>query len=203
MWRQVTIAALFASLSFAHTALADGRGQSAQALRGGKPETVAYRVVLKGKQDAGTPNTTCTSGSGLANYCPSGNCTCYSGSGTISGSAGKGTFKFYETYDVGKQVQPADNLYQCAPFYGDLEITGAKDTESIGLYGSDCENLIDSPDFPGFISGGCFLAASSSRYEMAFGECSGPYTETQNGDGSISGYPLNFTITGKAIKNGN
>lgn len=195
------MAAFFTVVLFSTAALADGVHQAPQVLGGGNVKTGHFKITLKGSQDAGTPNTACTGGSGLANHCPSGNCTCYSGSGTISGSSGAGTFTFYETYDVGQQVQPPDNLYQCAPFYGDLEISGSKDTESIGIFGSDCENLI-APDLPGFFDGGWFLATSSNRYQTAFGECSGPYTAVRDSSGAITAYRIKFAISGHAIKVG-
>jgi hypothetical protein len=153
---------------------------------------VKYTVTIKGVYSNSSAPGACPDG--FAAYCPGTNpsidCTCYTATGTVpgSGSAGKGTMTFYETYDnEGSTMDDGE----CAPAYGDIEIVGKKDTESIAFIGTDCS----LPDSLGdFLSGGCNLSAPSTLFSSAGGICTGHWVIT---DGVES---FTLTITGKAIR---
>jgi hypothetical protein len=127
----------------------------------------------------------CTGGKGNADYCPSGDCLCYIATGTAKGSAGNGPATFYETYDVGGEFGPTDGESGCAPVYGDIEIAGKVDTESIAFTGTSCFSNVSLE----FLAGGCQLTDSEKYSEVGLGECRGNV---------FTIVPLPFTIKGRA-----
>jgi hypothetical protein len=146
-----------------------------------------YSVTLTIIESPGDTSGPCTGGDGWANYCPSGSCTCYTYTGTASGTAGKGPVTFYETFDNGGGLDEYES--GCAPAYGDIEINGKKDVESIAFTGGDCGS-----DFTplGFLNGGCILGATNVfTLGGAVASCGGYYSD--------DGY-TKFTIKGKALK---
>ena len=112
----------------------------------------------------------CTGGDGLADYCPTGDCTCYTYTGKASGSAGTGTVTFYETFDIGGGIGGSNS--GCAPAYGDIEINGSKDTESIAFEGADCGSEFTA----NLLIGGCQIAVSDVYGLGALAECAGTYS---------------------------
>src|SRR5215469_8029589 len=105
-------------------------------------EAQGWSIKIVGSTDNGVTgagtNGACNGGAGLANVCSSGGpgCTCFTTTGTVSGSAGKGTFTFYESFDNGFQVIGKSGNANCAPFYGEIDVSGSKDNETIGVRGS-------------------------------------------------------------------
>jgi hypothetical protein len=133
----------------------------------------------------------CTGGIGLADFCPVGPCDCYISTGTASGAIGKkGTAAVYETIDFGQGVGVEGD---CTTAYFDIEVTGSKDTESIGGNGGDCFD--DDVTQTEYVAGGCTLGAASTLFSDAEGQCIGSYGAEKNGN-----FPLHITITGKAVK---
>ncbi len=127
----------------------------------------------------------CTGGAGNADYCLTGDCLCYIATGTAKGSAGNGPVMFYETYDVGGEFGPMDGESGCAPVYGDIEIAGKVDTESIAFMGTSCFSNISLE----ILAGGCQLTDSEKYSEVGLGECRGNVNTI---------VPLPFTIKGRA-----
>jgi len=126
----------------------------------------------------------CTGGSGTADFCPTGDCTCYTATGTVKGTAGNGSVKVYETYDDGSQFTEGES--SCASAYVDIEIDGSKDLESLYMAGGDCGSVF----MQGFLSGGCELTDSSGLFGVAgTGFCEGTYSDVS---------PTKFTIKGVA-----
>ena len=154
------------------------------------PKPSSYSVTLSIIEGTSGTSGPCTGGAGLANYCPSGNCDCYTYTGTASGTAGTGAVTFYETYYNDSELDEYDTY--CASAYGDIEITGKKDVESIAFTGSDC-GTIPPDDFAApFLNGGCILASTNVfKTGGAVAQCGGPYSESYN---------TKFTIKGKALK---
>jgi hypothetical protein len=97
---------------------------------------------------------------------------------------------FYETYDGGGEIDEYST--GCAPAYGDMEITGSKDVESISFTGSDCGTLSPNEFAAPFLNGGCILA-NTNVFTLggALAQCGGPYSESAN---------TKFTIKGKGLK---
>ena len=127
----------------------------------------------------------CAGGSGNADYCPSGDCLCYEATGTAKGSAGNGPATLYATYDAGGEFGPSSDDSGCVPVYGDIEIAGKVDTESIAFTGASCFSTISFE----FLEGGCQLTDSTKYSEGGLGQCGGNvYTIV----------PQPFTIKGKA-----
>jgi|HubBroStandDraft_1064217.scaffolds.fasta_scaffold18874_4 hypothetical protein len=126
----------------------------------------------------------CTGGSGTADYCPSGDCTCYTATGSVKGTAGNGTVTLYETYDDGSTFTPITGDSSCSSAYVDIEINGTKDAESVYMAGGDCGSVI----MQGFLNGGCELTDSSGLFsEVGSGFCGGSYSDEG---------PAKFTIKG-------
>jgi len=147
------------------------------------PKPSNYSITLTIIEEAGSTSGPCAGGKGWANWCPSGLCDCYTYTGSASGTAGKGLVTFYETLDYGAGRGTSND--GCDPAYGEIDIVGSKDVESIAFTGADCGSTAQE-----FLNGGCFLLGSSV-YTDAIAQCSGNYSESAN---------TKFTIKGKAIK---
>ena len=139
-------------------------------------------TILESSSNTSGP---CTGGDGLADYCPTGDCTCYTYTGTVSGSAGNGSVTFYETFDNGGELDELNS--GCAPAYGDIEINAKKDVESIAFNGADCGSAFTIP----LLNGGCQIASSNIYTLGGLGECVGTYSQLFN---------TKFTIKGGAGK---
>lgn len=92
------------AMAFCATPTWAGHGSSSEAtdkMSGPNPSNYSITLTLSpGGGGAGTTGP-CTGGEGFADYCPSGTCDCYTYSGSVKGSAGSGSFVFYETFDQG------------------------------------------------------------------------------------------------------
>ena len=162
-------------------------GQTATAASKTKTEKPTnYKVTLT-ISESNSFSGPCTGGEGFANFCPSGMCDCIVYSGTASGTAGTGAATLNETYDTGFQ---STNLESgCSLAYGDIEISGSKDVESILFDGGDCFSEFTPT---GILSGGCLLGDTQVFVTGGLAaQCSGTY--------SMSG-KTKFTIVGKALK---
>jgi hypothetical protein len=147
----------------------------------------SYSVTLSILAAPGYTTGPCTGGKGLADIYRSGSCDCYTYTGTATGSAGTGAVTVYETDDYGD----GNSAYEagCDPAYGDIEVDGSKDKESIAFTGADCgSNFTVS----GFLNGGCFLYTTSVfTGGGAVAQCGGNYSTEKN---------QKFTIKGTALK---
>ena len=151
------------------------------------PKVTSYNITLSILSSTVSTSGACIGGTGLMNFCPSGICTCYTFAGTASGSAGNGPVMFYETFDDGN----ARGHYEsgCTPAYGEIDITGSKDTEAIGFIGGDCDSDF-TPE--GILNGGCFLLYTNIfTFGGAVASCGGNYTDLKY---------TKFTIKGTALK---
>ena len=90
----------------AAAAWADGGGAPTLAAGGNPVVTWSIKINAKLPDGPGAAGP-CTGGAGFANRCPSKSCTCYTSTGTASGSTGNGTVTFYETFDDGNEVDQA------------------------------------------------------------------------------------------------
>lgn len=151
------------------------------------PKPSKYDITLTILEMPGGPGP-CTGGEGWANICPSGDCDCFKYTGTASGAAGKGTVTFYETFDDGDSWTGKYDAI-CSPAYGDIEIVGSKDTESIAFDGADCSSAFFTRG--ALLVGGCYLQDTNVFEEGAVGSCSGNYSSTVKTE---------FTIKGTALK---
>ncbi len=141
-----------------------------------------WDVTLEIKFSSSYTSGPCTGGSGNADYCPTGDCQCYTATGTVKGTAGTGSVTLYETFDLGGEFVETDS--GCAPAYGDIEIAGSKDDESVALTGADCGSSLDQ----GFLQGGCQLTDSSHVFShVGLGTCGGNYSDTSNQTFTIKG----------------
>ncbi len=132
----------------------------------------------------------CTGGTAgdLANVCPSGTCTCFTYSGTSTGTAGKGTVNIFETYDDGTQIPGiTGSPDQCASAYAEIDIAGKSDTEIFAFTGADCDDVSGNT----YLAGGCDLESSKMFLVGGAGPCSG---------NAVSDTQLKFQIKGKALK---
>ncbi|MGD0289057.1 MAG: hypothetical protein ABSC63_05310 [Candidatus Binataceae bacterium] len=160
------------------------------------PKPSAYSVTLTIEEKtttfscpagAGTGGA-CTDGKGLADHCPSGDCECCEYTGSAIGTAGAGPATIWETVDVGGQEEEFGDTY-CVPAYGDIEITGSIDHESIAFIGDDCSSTF-TPQ--GFLNGGCILADSSIfTAGGAVAQCGGFYSDSAK---------TKFKLVGKGLK---
>jgi hypothetical protein len=151
------------------------------------PKPSSYNITLTILESSSSTTSACTGGTGFADFCPSGLCDCFTYTGTASGTAGKGPVTFYETLDFGD----GDGAYEsgCTPAYGEIDITGSKDTEAIAFTGADCGSSY-TPQ--GFLNGGCFLLDTNVfTVGGAIATCGGNYSQSMN---------TKFTIKGKALK---
>ncbi len=156
-----------------------------------KSENISWIVDIKAQSPQNSTSGPCTGGIGLADFCPVGPCECLTLTGTASGTVGHGAVTVYETIDFGQAIGVDGD---CTTAYLDIEITGSKDTESIGGNGGDCFNGDITPTE--YVAGGCELGAASTRFSDAEGQCSGSYGAAEkNGN-----FPLKISIKGKAIK---
>jgi len=156
-----------------------------------KSKNISWIVNINAQSPSNGTSGPCTGGTGLADFCPVGPCDCFTSTGTASGTVGHGTVTVYETIDSG-QIGVGDG--DCTTAYFDIEISGSKDTESIGGYGGDCVNPDITPTE--YVAGGCELGAASTLYSDAEGHCSGSYGAAEkNGN-----FPLKISIKGNAIK---
>jgi hypothetical protein len=166
----------------------NGGGQT-HAVANAKPAaahslTASLVVTLN---NAGTSGA-CTGGTmGLANVCPSGNCTCFTYSGTSNGTAGKGTVKIFETYDDDTEISGlAGAQDNCASAYAEIDIAGKSDTEVLAFTGADCADISGNT----YLAGGCDLE-SSGTFLAGAGPCSGT---------AVSDTQVKFQIKGKGLK---
>jgi hypothetical protein len=151
------------------------------------PKPSSYNITLTILESSSSTTSACTGGTGFANFCPSGVCDCYTYTGTASGTAGNGAVTFYETFDFGN----GSGFYEsgCTPAYGEIDITGSKDTEAIAFTGADCGSTF-TPE--GFLNGGCFLLDTNIfTVGGAIATCGGNHSQSTN---------TKFTIKGKALK---
>ena len=151
------------------------------------PKISSYNITLTILESSSSTTSACTGGTGFADFCPSGLCDCFTYTGKASGAAGNGPVTFYETFDYGD----GDSAYEagCTPAYGEIDITGSKDTEAIAFTGADCGSSF-TPQ--GFLNGGCFLLDTNVfTVGGAIATCGGNYSESMN---------TKFTIKGKALK---
>ncbi len=174
-----------------------GAGDEATIAGAAKNPVVTWSIKINAQLPDGSGTAgPCTGGAGFANHCPSKSCTCYTSTGTVSGTAGNGTVTFYETFDDGNEVD--QNLsVTCRPAWGDIEIMGSKDTESIGWIGGDCfANPFSTSPFTNteVVNGGCELNPSK-LFLGGWAACSGSYGALKGGN-----FPLKLTIKGKAWK---
>ena len=111
----------------------------------------------------------CTVAPPTARLCPSNDCQCVTGSGSYSGSAGKGSATFSETIDTGDGNSPdSGGGPGCGPATGLVTITGAKDNdESFIFSGGSCINA----DGTSYIAGGCVMASSTLFGQGAVVSC--------------------------------
>jgi hypothetical protein len=148
----------------------------------------SYNITLKLIESTSHTSAACTGGEGWADWCPSGGCNCYTYSGTASGAAGSGNATLYETYDYGDSW--LNNLDEyCVVAFGDIEISGSKDTESLAFNGADCES--DWGD-KGILSGGAYLQDTNIFTDGAVGSFLGNYTYNSTTD--------TFKIKGTSLK---
>jgi len=96
----------------------------------------------------------------------------------------------YESYDDDIWYAGIAGDSGCDLAFGDIEISGSKDTESISLIGSDCGSDFNPQ---GFISGGCTLEDTDVFEYGAVGPCSGSFNDEY-------GKNTKFTIKGKSYK---
>jgi len=127
----------------------------------------------------------CAGGAGNADHCLSGDCLCFTASGTAKGSAGNGPVMFFETFDAGGEFAPIGGDSGCTPVYGDIEIAGKVDTESIAFIGTSCFSSIA----PQILEGGCQLTDSEKFPVVGLGQCGGNVNTI---------VPQPFTIRGRA-----
>jgi hypothetical protein len=128
----------------------------------------------------------CTGGAGFANICPSGSCDCIVYTGTAKGTAGTGAVTINETYDDGLQSTAFET--GCSVAYGDIEINGSKDVESILFDGGDCFSEF-TPQ--GILNGACQLGDTQLFTTGGMiGSCGGTYSMTGG----------KFSIKGEALK---
>lgn len=168
----------------AGTASAEWNGAKGSAETTAAPATAKptkWSVNMTILESAGPTSGPCTGGDGLADYCPTGDCACYTYTGSASGSAGSGPVTFLETFDMGGSIGGANS--GCAPAYGDIEITGSKDTESIAFEGADCGSAFTS----NLLIGGCQIVASDIYGQGALGDCAGTYSTSFRTKFSIKG----------------
>jgi hypothetical protein len=144
-----------------------------------------WNITMKILESVGGDAGPCTGGSGNADYCPTDDCFCYTYTGNVSGAAGNGTVTIYETFDEGGVFDEAAS--DCAPAYGDIEIDGSKDLESIAFTGADCGS--NAEIVAPFLNGGCQLTDSVKFSFVGLGTCGGTY------DDEVT---TKFTIKGKA-----
>jgi len=151
------------------------------------PKTSKFDITLTLAPGAGGPGTAgpCSGGEGFADFCPGGTCTCYTYTGTVKGSAGSGVFAFFETYDRNEGYD--EGTTAVTPAYGDLEIAGSKDTESIIFEGADFGAEFV---FSGFLAGGCIIAETGVFLGGAEATCTGSYNEDSKTTFSIKGVGL-------------
>lgn len=151
------------------------------------PKPSSYNITLTILESSSSTTGPRTGGTGFVDICPSGTCTCYTYTGTASGTAGNGPVTFYETFDEGD----GDGSYEssCTPAYGEMDITGSKDVEAIAFTGADCGSAY-TPE--GFLNGGCFLLDTNVfTVGGAIATCGGNYSQSMK---------TKFTIKGKALK---
>lgn len=146
-----------------------------------------YNITLTMQQSGCTepPAGPCAAGE---NYCESGDCYCCTYTGTASGTAGKGTVTFYETVDTDHGQDGAG----FNPMYGEIDIDGSKDTETVSIFGGDLrpEDVISGSTAANTLNGVCIIQASDV-FTGGFAKCSGSYSATSK---------MKFTIKGMAAK---
>jgi hypothetical protein len=143
-----------------------------------------WKLTIKMIEESGSYPGPCTDGTaGYADICPAPPCTCFRFNGAAAGATGKGTVNFYETYDQAAGF--AGRGYDCVSAYGEIDVTGKKDTEAISFVGTDCAGLA-----PAFLTGGCQLG-ESNVYLTGQGQCGGLYSSKVN---------KVFRITGRGDK---
>ncbi len=130
----------------------------------------AFNIKIKMIESGSISSGACNVGLvGYDDYCASGDCDCYTYSGTATGAAGKGQVLFSETYDNGTSY--AFPNYGCGSAYGEIDILGSKDQVAIAFVGSDCGSAFAAP----YLTGGCMLGQDLNGATAA-GQCSGTYS---------------------------
>ena len=148
------------------------------------PHPSKWDITLTIQFGVGGTSGPCTGGAGNADVCVSGDCTCYTATGFAKGTAGKGDVILYESFDnLNVFVSPGES--DCGAVFGDIEIAGTKDDESISFVGADCSSNI----IVDILTGGCQLTDSSKFSESGLGFCSGNINDA---------FPTTFNITGLA-----
>jgi hypothetical protein len=152
------------------------------------PKPSNYSDTLTIIEQVGSGSGPCTGGEGWADYCPSGDCSCFTYTGSVKGTDGSGEVTIYETFDNLGSLFGIGNSNACTPAIGDIEISGSKNVESFAFSGADCE---DSVTRVTFLNGECMLEDTNVFEGGLVAKCGGNYsTSTKN----------KFTISGKALK---
>jgi hypothetical protein len=146
------------------------------------PHPSKWDLTLTIQYSTGSSSGACTGGSGNADFCLSGDCTCYTASGFAKGTAGKGDVELFETFDNDGEIDGP--ITGCGPVYGDIEILGTKDDESISFVGSDCGDPITD-----ILSGGCQLTDALRFSVFGLASCEGNISNS---------HPTTFKISGEA-----
>ena len=160
-----------------------GQDQATPDKKSKGPHPTKWDVTLTIQYNVGGTSGACTSGAGNADVCLSGDCTCFSAAGFAKGTTGKGDVALFETFDNGGEF--TEFASACGPVFGDIEISGTKDTESISLVGSDCFSDITAD----MLSGGCQLTDSVKFHDVGLGTCAGNISNS---------HPTTFKISGEA-----
>jgi hypothetical protein len=148
--------------------------------KGPKPSKWDLTLTIQYSQNSASG--ACTGGAGNADFCLTGDCTCFTATGFAKGTAGKGDVELFETFDNGGVVEEA--ITGCGPVYGDIEILGTKDEESISFVGADCGDEVTD-----ILSGGCTLTNSERFSEFGLASCAGIISDT---------FPTAFKVSGQA-----
>jgi len=160
-----------------------GQVQAAPDKKSKGPHPSKWDVTLTIQYNVGGTSGPCTGGEGNADACLSGDCTCYSAAGFAKGTTGKGDVELFETFDNGGEF--IEFASACGPVYGDIEISGTKDTESISFVGSDCFSEVTAD----LLSGGCQLTDSVKFHDAGLATCAGNISNSN---------PTTFKISGAA-----
>ncbi len=152
------------------------------------PKPSNYKDTLTIIEQALGTSGPCIGGEGWADYCPSGDCSCFTYTGSVKGTDGSGPVTIYETFDNAGALFGLGDNNACTPALADIEISGSKHTESFAFTGADCESGITSTYF---FNGECLLEDSSVFNGGLVAKCGGNYSDSTH---------TKFTISGKALK---
>jgi hypothetical protein len=157
-------------------------------LGAGAARAGSFKVSVSGELVNSFNATTCGDAVGDAydDFCPSGACRCEVYEGHASGNRiGKASdVALHLTIDQGSSTSSPG----CSPVFGELQLSGSKDQETINLNGSFCEPLgnASKANAKQQLRGG-FGVATSSGNVNAFGTVSGSF------DFNAIGYKLKLS----------